>query len=62
MDKLFFVPATRINARIQETVMSGYHIEIDGYTYEQVSRRPLGRSIARKLINTKTNEKFIIYN
>lgn len=62
MEKSLFVPSSRINARIQETVLSGYHIVIDGYTYEQVSRRPLGRSVARKLINTNTNEKFIIYN
>jgi len=32
MNKLFFVPSTKINARIADTVITGQHITIEGLT------------------------------
>ena len=32
MIKSYFIPATKINARISETVLLGYHIKVDGLT------------------------------
>lgn len=61
MNKLFFVPSTKINARIAETVMSGQHITIEGLTYQMVSRRPQGRRVLRKLQNLDTNTQITIY-
>ena len=61
MNKLFFVPSTKINARIADTVITGQHIAIDGLTYQMVSRRPLGRRVLRKLLNESTNTKITIY-
>lgn len=62
MEKLHYVPAVKMNARLEEIKVDGYHITIGDYTYEKVSRRPLGRSVFRKLLNTTTEEQIIIYN
>lgn len=62
MEKLFYVTATKINARIADTVITGKHITIDGYTYERVSRRPLGRRVIRKLKSVDTNTQITIYS
>ena len=61
MNKLFFVPSTKINARIADTVVTGQHIAIDGLTYQMVSRRPQGRRVLRKLKNLDTNTQITIY-
>ena len=62
MNKLFFVPSTKINARIADTVIAGNHITVEGLTYQMVSRRPLGRRVLRKLLNESTNTKITIYS
>lgn len=62
MNKLFYVPATKINARIADTVVEGYPIKIDGYQYEKVSRAPRGRRILRKLLNVESQEQIVIYS
>ena len=62
MNKLFFVPSTKINARIAETVITGQHINIAGLTYQMVSKRPQGRRVLRKLQNLNTNTQITIYS
>lgn len=62
MNKLFYVPATKINARIADTVVEGYPIMIEGYQYEKVSRAPRGRKILRRLLNMETQERIVIYS
>jgi|TARA_B110000977_G_scaffold59493_1_gene80762 hypothetical protein len=59
--QLFFVKATRINARIAEFVMPGMYINMDGYRYEQLSKRPVGRAKKRTLLNTDSNTRLVIY-
>lgn len=61
MQKLYFIALRRTNAMIADTILSGYHIKLDGYTYEQVSRPPRGRTIRRRLINENTQERILIY-
>lgn len=61
MQKLYFYPATKLNARISETVISGYHIVIDGITYEQTTKRPFGKSLKRSLVNEAKQERILIY-
>lgn len=61
MNKLFFVPSTKINARIADTVITGQHITIEGLTYQMVSKRPQGRRVLRKLQNLNTNTQITIY-
>lgn len=62
MEKLFYVPAVKMNAKLQETKIDGNHISIGEYTYERLSKRPAGRSILRKLTNLDTQEQIVIYN
>lgn len=61
MQKLYFIPSTKINARISETVLNGYHIKVDGITYEQTSRRPFGKTLKRSLVNEQKQERILIY-
>lgn len=61
MKKSFYVTATRINEKIEDSVQYGHHIVIAGYTYERISKRPVGRRVVRRLFNQLTNEKIVIY-
>jgi len=61
MQKLYFIPSTKINARIADTVLNGYHIIVDGITFEQTSRRPFGKTLRRALINEEKQERILIY-
>ena len=61
MQKLYFIPSTKINARIADTVLNGYHIKVDGITFEQTSRRPFGKTLKRSLLNEEKQERVLIY-
>jgi hypothetical protein len=61
MIEKYFLSRLKINAKTSELVIPGEHINIDGYTYEQLSRKPKGRTIFRKLINKTNTERFTIY-
>lgn len=61
MDKKFYILYSKINARISDSVMTGYHIKVDDLTYERVSRRPLGKRVVKRLLNTSTEEKLVLY-
>jgi len=61
MNKLYFISPSKVNARISETVLSGYHITIDGLIYEQTSKRPNGKSLQRSLVNIDKQERVLIY-
>ena len=60
MIDLHFIQGSKINARIADTVLNGYHIRLDGMVYEQVSRRPYGKTLKRKLQNSN-GERVLIY-
>lgn len=57
----YYVPSTKINAKIADIVETGFNIVIDNYNYERLSRKPKGRSIKRRLFNTTTQERIVIY-
>lgn len=57
----YYLSALKINSKTSELVIPGCHIEIDKLRFEQLSRKPKGRSISRRLLNTNTGERFIIY-
>ena len=61
MEELYFIPSLKINARVSELAIQGNHIEIEGITYQRLSRKPRGRSVSRKLLNESTNTRIIIY-
>ena len=62
MNESYFIRGTKINARVADLVIEGQHINIDGYRFEKLTKKPRGRVIERKLQNTKTQERFIIYS
>ncbi len=61
MIESFYIKAAKINARVADLVIDGSHINLEGYRYERLSRRPRGRTIERRLVNENTNERIIIY-
>ena len=61
MKKLYFYPASKMNARIAETIIPGEHIVIDDITFEQLTRRPNGKILRRKLVNEAKQERIVIY-
>lgn len=62
MNESYFIRATKVNARVADLVIEGNHITIDGYKFEKLYRKPRGRSIERKLLNERTQERFLIYS
>tara|TARA_Y100001972_G_C7543259_1_gene273267 strand:+ start:44 stop:232 length:189 start_codon:yes stop_codon:yes gene_type:complete len=61
MTELYYFPAVKMNARINELVDDGHHIEIGKYRYERLFRKPKGRSIDRRLLNENSGTRIIIY-
>ena len=61
MEELFYIPSLKVNAKVSDLVIEGNHIEIDGITYQRLSRKPRGRSIKRKLSSMKSNTRILIY-
>jgi len=55
----YYISPTKINSSISETVIPGNHIEVQGLTYELVSRRPKNKLVKRILSNDK--EKLILF-
>jgi len=61
MNELYYFPKARANAKITEIINPGYHIEIDGYVYENLIRKPKGRSIQRRLRSMDELTSITIY-
>ena len=62
MEELYYVPSLRVNAKISDLVIDGNHIDIDGITYQRLSRKPKGRALKRKLQSTQSNTRILIYS
>jgi hypothetical protein len=62
MTKSYYVASTRISPKIADLVEYGYHIILEGYTYEKLKSAPRGRSIKRRLQNPATEEQIVIFN
>jgi hypothetical protein len=62
MNKLFYFPKARINSKIIELVNTGNHITVNGYTYENLIRRPKGRSVYRKFRSLDEKTHITIYS
>ena len=61
MIKSYYVAADRITSRISADVIPGNHVRVDGLRFELVSKRPLGKSIHRKLIKEDQSEQLVLY-
>ena len=62
MNELYYFPKVRVNAKISEIINPGKHIEIDGYVYENLIRKPRGRSIVRRLRSMDEMTSITIYS
>jgi hypothetical protein len=61
-NKSYYILSVKVNPLIADTVMPGRHIIMNGYTFEQLSKKPKGRSIFKKIRNKVTGVTLIIYN
>lgn len=61
MEKLFFIRSYKVNHKTVDTVIDGSHIMLEGYQYEQLNKRPYGRSIDRKLTSMDEKTQLVIY-
>ena len=62
MEELCYVPSMKVHAKVSDLVIEGNHIEIDGLTYQRLSRKPRGRSVKRRLKSLKSNTRILIYS
>lgn len=61
MIKEYYIAQSRMNARIADTVLPGVHINMDGISYERITKAPAGRRAVQRLINEDTNTRITIY-
>jgi len=61
MKEEYYFPTVKVNAKVAELVEEGQYMEMGGYRYERLSRKPRGRSIARRLRNEETQTRIIVY-
>lgn len=62
MEKYFISPL-KVKGNVVDTVMEfGEEIVMEGYSYVQISRKPRGRNILRKLKSVDGLDNFIIYS
>ena len=62
LNDLYYFPSIKINAKIADILDEGHHIEIGGYRYERLTKKPRGRVISRNLLNESKNERIVIYS
>ena len=60
MIKSNYIRSTKLTPRINQTVIPGQPIVIEGVTYEKLSRKPYGKAIVRRLKSIELNESIII--
>lgn len=61
MTKLYYISRQRVNARISDSVVEGYPIKIGEYTYELISRAPVGRRVLKKYRSLDDTKQIVIY-
>lgn len=63
MNESYYIPSFKVNGKTSHLVMNGYHIVVEGITYQQLSSKPRGRSIQRTLKGIENpNERLVIYS
>ena len=60
MNKYYYYPKVKMNAKITYMIIDGFPITVEGYLYERVTKRPNGKRTYRKLINKDQTEKIIL--
>ena len=62
MKELYFIKPYKVNHRTIDSVIDGGHITLEDRRYEQLSVKPRGRSIFKKLISMDEKTKLVIYS
>ena len=60
MNKYYYYQKVKMNAKITDMIIDGFPINVEGYLYERVTKRPNGKRTYRKLINKDQTEKIIL--
>lgn len=61
MENSYYVKASKLTAKISDTIIDGHHIMLDRDRYEKVSKKPYGKVIVRNLIKEDNSEKITCY-
>ena len=62
IEEQYYVPARKMNFVLSEIEIKGDDIQIGGYTYRRIGKKPRGRQIERVLSKVDNPEqKLIIY-
>ena len=61
MREYYYILKSKLNFKLQETVLDGFPIKLNDYTYIRLSKKPRGRSIQQKLSGIESGDKFFIY-
>ena len=62
MQEYYYILKSKLNFKLQQTVVEGDSIRLDGYDYIRLFAKPVGRTIKHKLVGQESNDRFIIYN
>lgn len=61
MQQMFFISQSKLTPKIQSTVLDQQTISLQGKTYLQLSDKPRGKVIDRKLSSLQHDCQIIIY-
>jgi len=56
-----YIQASKLTPRINQTVVPGQHINIEGVKFEKLNRKPYGKSIIKSLLSVDEKERIICY-
>lgn len=62
VNQTIYVPIVKVNLKIQDIVIVDSTIEIEGRVYQELSKKPRGRIVRRRLNSLTTDEQMLIYS
>jgi hypothetical protein len=62
MNELYFIKPHKVNHKTVDNLMEGGHITLEDRRYEQLSSKPRGRSIFKKLLSMDEKTRLVIYS
>lgn len=62
MEQLFYIPKHKITERLDDLHIDGYHIVVDGSSYERLRKRPPNRRVFQRLRSIDEMTQITIYS
>ena len=62
MKELYFIKPYKVNHKTVDNLIEGGHITLEDRRYEQLSTKPRGRSIFKKLLSMDEKTRLVIYS